>query len=364
MNPPADEISSNQSYAFWSTCALAGVGACTFLVRKLMKLMVTSVLAHNPGALNDSHSLSWTKLLVSAGADINYQDPNGYTPLHRAVREKYVDIVAYLIACDGINDMPEQTFGYTPLHLACIKDDMNLVAMLLDAGAKIDQQSNDGSTPLHLAVTYNAASDVISLLLNRAAHVAITDRMHKTPLFYAVEKGRNDAIKLLLAHSAPDLTAKNKQRKSLLTTVMKKEDIDLCRHFIIRGFFSGHPSYLPHLACKAMEQLIQFPTKAMPGIETFPEYFIYQFIDLAPMEKQKELISYWLERDEYWKVKSFLNIYLIRHVEHVRKEASLLNLSDGFFHALENILNAEQTHKAIAENCLGIEKDIFKKLTK
>lgn len=66
------------------------------------------------------------------------------------------------------------------------------------AFTKLDK--ND--TPLIAAIKYGAETEVINLLVNRGANVNIETKNGKTPLKLAMEKGREDVIRLLLDSGA------------------------------------------------------------------------------------------------------------------------------------------------------------------
>jgi len=69
-------------------------------------------------AWNPPEQVKTVRALIAAGAEINAQDKNGATALHRAVRTRSAAAVG----------------------------------ALLEAGADIEAKNNSGSTPLHLAV--------------------------------------------------------------------------------------------------------------------------------------------------------------------------------------------------------------------
>ncbi len=61
--------------------------------------------------------VSTIRRLLGAGADINAPDKNGATPLHRAVRTRCADAVAFLLDSGSDPTRPNNS-GSTPFHLA------------------------------------------------------------------------------------------------------------------------------------------------------------------------------------------------------------------------------------------------------
>ncbi|HTL58668.1 MAG TPA: ankyrin repeat domain-containing protein [Candidatus Limnocylindrales bacterium] len=66
---------------------------------------------------NAKRQLSTIECLLDAGADINGQDMNGATPLHRATRTRCVEAVRYLLKA-GADPLLKNKPGSAPFHLA------------------------------------------------------------------------------------------------------------------------------------------------------------------------------------------------------------------------------------------------------
>jgi ankyrin repeat protein len=71
---------------------------------------------NNP-AWNPKHQVATIQCLLDAGAEIDMQDRNGATPLHRAVRTRCVAAVRSLLD-SGANATLRNKPGSTPFHLA------------------------------------------------------------------------------------------------------------------------------------------------------------------------------------------------------------------------------------------------------
>ncbi|KAG7391166.1 hypothetical protein PHYBOEH_006773 [Phytophthora boehmeriae] len=87
------------------------------------------------------------------------------------------------------------------LHYAARNGNINLASLLLERGADVAAQNNDGGTALHQAA-YNGHVEVISLLLERGADVAAQDNDGLTALHRAVTSGSIEVVSLLLGRGA------------------------------------------------------------------------------------------------------------------------------------------------------------------
>ena len=67
----------------------------------------------------------------------------------------------------------------------------------MDGGANVDQEEEDGMTPLHVAAMFGKKA-VVQLLLDRGADPNKTDRERLTPLHWAVWKGWEEVAQILL----------------------------------------------------------------------------------------------------------------------------------------------------------------------
>jgi ankyrin repeat protein len=126
----------------------------------------------NGPAWNPKQQVKTIRRLLDAGADVNAQDKNGATPLHRAVRTRCADAVR----------------------------------LLLDSGADPKRKNKPGSTPFHLAVQNTgrggsgadvakaAQGQIIAEFLSSGVSPSLKDGRGKTVL----DSARSDWIRELL----------------------------------------------------------------------------------------------------------------------------------------------------------------------
>jgi len=165
------------------------------------------------------------KYLEKHGADINKADKDGVTPLFMATQTGNVNIIKYLVE-HGADTNKQNLKGNIPLHVAGEKGYENIVKYLVEHGADINKQNNNGLTPLDIAkrmknekiVEYlegenkksndfkNALKqgDLSSVenLIQRGARVNKEWEDGDTPLSIAICNENLDLIKYLVEHGA------------------------------------------------------------------------------------------------------------------------------------------------------------------
>jgi ankyrin repeat protein len=78
-------------------------------------------------------------------------DADGWTPLHWAADEGYVDVVELLITA-GADVNARDNDGWTPLHVAAYKGHAAVAEVLLAVGADPNKHNAGGWTPYHFAL--------------------------------------------------------------------------------------------------------------------------------------------------------------------------------------------------------------------
>ena len=112
-------------------------------------------------------------------ADVNGIASDGWTPLLRASKNNYLEIVKYLIN-HGADLNVKNSAGYTALHKASYSGHGDVVKYLISKGAEIDIKDAEGKTPLLISVDFYQidhlrTTETIELLLKNGANPKIKD---------------------------------------------------------------------------------------------------------------------------------------------------------------------------------------------
>ncbi len=90
------------------------------------------------------------RLLVDAGADVDFQDGQGETALHIAAHFGHTESARILLAGNqghrASTEISESTFGWAPLHIACVDGWLAMVKLLVAAGANVSRNDTSGWT--------------------------------------------------------------------------------------------------------------------------------------------------------------------------------------------------------------------------
>jgi ankyrin repeat protein len=141
-------------------------------------------------------------LLDEADAALEYGGTDGKTPLTCAILGGHAPLAGELLRRGADLEARSSTFlpfenrddfGWHPLHYAADRRYALLVQLLLNAGARVDAETTEGTTPLMLAA-YRGDEDCIRLLLLAGAEPLRENARHQS------------ALSLSRLHARPRLT--------------------------------------------------------------------------------------------------------------------------------------------------------------
>lgn len=158
---------------------------------------------------------------ISAGADVNAKDSQGWMPAFAALYNAHVEVVDLLLENGADSTTPYMTAytgdlngvkkllaqdatvdsvkGFTLLHAAAGGGHIDVIKFLISKGFKATASTEEGGrTPLHIAAS-GAHQEAAQLLLANGAPV---DSGEYAPLFYAAWWDHKDMVKFLMSQGA------------------------------------------------------------------------------------------------------------------------------------------------------------------
>ena len=152
------------------------VGLTKVLLQRGAKPMQRGTILQNqrkfPLLLACEHgNLEIVELLMRAGANVNDQDAEGFSPLHAAAGEGKDEVLRTLIEKHQADIHSLRLLnGSLPIHTAASRGNSACIEVLLGAGVAIDATNDDDRTPLHWASDHGKW-DNVQYLLDRGANI-------------------------------------------------------------------------------------------------------------------------------------------------------------------------------------------------
>ena len=184
----------------------------------------------------DSGALDIVKMLVRAGTGVRAVDDQGRTCLMLAACSGHTETVRYLLCLPEVEvNYLNLRNSYTALHHALDEGETDMVQVLIDAGADIDTQNNDGCSPLHDACALEAPG-VVKMLIEAGADVRATDDEGRTYLMLAAYYGCTETVRYLVGLPEVDVNHQNATNNhTALQYAVRRGDIDVVQVLIDAG---------------------------------------------------------------------------------------------------------------------------------
>uniref|UniRef100_A0A452FJG9 Ribonuclease L n=1 Tax=Capra hircus TaxID=9925 RepID=A0A452FJG9_CAPHI len=171
--------------------------------------------------------------LLERGADVNFQEEWGWSPLHNAVQVGREDIVDLLLS-HGAEPCLRKKNGATPFIIAGIVGNVKLLELLLPKVADVNECDVNGFTAFMEAAVYGKV-EALRFLYSNGAEVNLhrktmedQERIKKggaTALMDAAEEGRVDVVEILLHEMGADVNARdNRGRNALIYALLNSDD--------------------------------------------------------------------------------------------------------------------------------------------
>ncbi len=157
------------------------------------------------------NALNLVDHLLRYGADINIEDKYNQTPLFDAIQENNAQMIRFLIDNNAYIDMQNQE-GRTPLMVASFKRErQEALCELLKFGANVNATDFNGRTGLMHAINNNNGA-MMDILLKAGAMINVGDNENITPLMLCAKRGNREGLRVLISRGADVLRVDNKYR--------------------------------------------------------------------------------------------------------------------------------------------------------
>jgi hypothetical protein len=139
--------------------------------------------------------------------NVNWEDDDSWTALHRATRMNHAEIVKLLLVHPTIDVNIQIHTGLTPFSLGCLTDSVLVVKLLLnDPRVDISLTDNYGFTPLWYA-TCGEHLEVIELMIASGKDLGDINPKRRSPMRNAIDRRNTEIVSLLRRFIAnPTLT--------------------------------------------------------------------------------------------------------------------------------------------------------------
>lgn len=230
----------------------AGITPLTIAAEKGNMEIIKMLVEDGKAIINDKSSYGVTPLIAAAaagngevvsylvehGADVSAKDDLGKTALIYAANIDNPKLVSNLIKLDNKAVNLLDNSGNTALIYSAQKGLIGNIKVLLANGVQIDYRNPATGLSALSAAAAEGHSDVIRLLVRTGkADVNISDLSGRTPIFYAVEQNKPDALRTLLSLGAnvnaqdnngvtPLMRASAKNRQDCVDILLSQKGID------------------------------------------------------------------------------------------------------------------------------------------
>ena len=148
----------------------------------------------------DFGCLELVRWLIEAGANVNAEVDDGFTPLHSAI-ESDADVsttIVGLLLKAGAEIEARGCNGWTPLQMAACRGYLDKVKVLVEAGADINARLEiDAEETVLMEAAFGGNADVVRFLLQKGADPTARDSFGRTAAKYAKRWGHPDAAQIL-----------------------------------------------------------------------------------------------------------------------------------------------------------------------
>ncbi|VDH91361.1 transient receptor potential cation channel subfamily A member 1 [Mytilus galloprovincialis] len=154
---------------------------------------------------------------------LSFEDKENNTALHSSVNSGYPEAVRVCLNAGAPVDAQQEDKS-TPLHFACAQGGLEMIKIMYEIQeSKFLSAMNTTDilkmTPLHRAALFNHVG-VVEYLLDKGADINALDANDRTPLFVAASKGAWSTVNLLIKRGA-NIALKDEKNRNFLHVIIK-----------------------------------------------------------------------------------------------------------------------------------------------
>ena len=168
---------------------------------------------------------------LAAGANVNYDETGGLTPLMLASSKGDDDCVKALIKAGA--DVNIENFYHTALILAAGGGHEECLFYLIEAGASVNAKTQGGSTAL-MCASQTGFHEIVNILIKVGASVNVRTESGYTALMNASETASHESVNILIKAGA-DVNVTNWFHDSALILAVSSGDSKSVNHLIAAG---------------------------------------------------------------------------------------------------------------------------------
>lgn len=146
---------------------------------------------------------SWCETAYTRGAD---RLPFPMGPLGLAIALQLKDVVEHILSQWNDDLKHNSKHNVSALHYACVLGYQEIAELLIESGSELDVITDEGDTPLLLAIE-GGSSSVAEVLISGGANIFLTNSQGMTPLHLASQQGDLKIAKQLIDNGAEIATS-------------------------------------------------------------------------------------------------------------------------------------------------------------
>ena len=175
-------------------------------------------------AANSNH-VETARILLDAGADVDSRSEEGWTALHFAAREGNVPITKMLVEdFNATIDAQSYAGGITPLYTSAEANEPEVLEYLLRKGAEPDKHGSSGWTALLVVSAKTGNTRCFNSLVGAGADISGSTALGDNAAHLAGEAGYRDILKIIAEKRPELLEAENVDGETALHVAIRNSE--------------------------------------------------------------------------------------------------------------------------------------------